>query len=229
MKRRSSPLAPRSARASGDRWLFGYADIVTLLFACFASLYATKLTPVMAAAPARDILLRTEVREPAPEEDPSAGLRKNLEAVIAHDAGGASVEVGASSRGLVLSLAEAGSFPAGRADLTPAAMHVMLTVADSLRYLPNLIRVEGHTDDAPIRTSLFASNWELSTARATRVVRLLAEQGGLDPGRLSAAGYAEYRPRLPNDTTEARARNRRVDIVVLDVAAANAEEPKGLQ
>ncbi len=229
MKRRSSPFVARTARASGDRWLFGYADIVTLLFACFASLYAAKLTPVVAASPSRDIQLRTEVRQPKPEDDPTASLRADLESVIAHDDGGASVELGASARGLVLSLAEAGSFPAGRADLSTAAMQVMLTVANSLRYRTNLIRVEGHTDDAPIRTSLFASNWELSTARATRVVRLLAEQGGIDPGRLSAAGYAEYRPRLPNESIEARARNRRVDIVVLDLAAANAEEPKGLQ
>ena len=221
MRRHSLPVAPRPVRASGDRWLFGYADVVTLLFACFASLYATKVTPVAAAPAARDIRLPAEVTT----ADRALELRRELASVATDDRGGLSMDIGASSRGLVLSLAEAGSFAAGRADLTAEATRVMLTVAAALRGLPNRIRVEGHTDAAPIRTSLFASNWELSTARATRVVQLLIEQGGLDPSRLSAAGYAEYRPRVTGESAEARARNRRVDIVVLDAAAAAAEEP----
>ena len=92
----------------------------------------------------------------------------------------------------------------------------MLGLADRLSALPNPIRVEGHTDDIPIHTSLFASNWELSTARATRVVQFLIEAGAIEPARLAATGYAEYRPRLPNDSSDARARNRRVDILILD-------------
>jgi chemotaxis protein MotB len=125
----------------------------------------------------------------------------------------------------VISLPEAGSFPAGRAELSAQARNVMLDLAQELRALPNLIRVEGHTDDVPIHTPQFASNWELSTARATTVVQYLIEAGGLDPARLAAAGYAEYRPRLSNDSPDARARNRRVDIVVLDPTAA-IEEPR---
>jgi len=221
MRRHSLPAAARPVRASGDRWLFGYADVVTLLFACFASLYAAKVTPVVAAPAARDIRLPSDIRP----TDRTLQLRRELESVATEDRGGPSMEIGASSRGLILSLAEAGSFPAGRADLTPEASRVMLTVAAALRNLPNRIRVEGHTDDAPIRTSLFASNWELSTARATRVVQLLIEEGRVDPSRLSAAGYAEYRPRVAGASADARARNRRVDIVVLDAAAARAEEP----
>jgi chemotaxis protein MotB len=85
--------------------------------------------------------------------------------------------------------------------------------------------IEGHTDDRPISTAIFPSNWELSTARATEVVRLLIEEGGIAPERLSAAGYGEHRPRVPNDSPEARARNRRVDLVVLDEAAAKIEAP----
>ena len=221
MRRHSLPAAPRPVRASGDRWLFGYADVVTLLFACFASLYAAKTAPVAAAPAARDIRLSVE-RSPVGQ---ALALRRELQSIAEDDRGGPSMDVGTSSRGVVLSLAEAGSFPAGRADLTPQATEIMRTVAAALRRLPNLIRVEGHTDDAPIRTPLFASNWELSTARATRVVQFLIEQGGLDPTRLSAAGYAEYRPRVPNGSTGERARNRRVDIVVLDASAARAEEP----
>jgi chemotaxis protein MotB len=88
-----------------------------------------------------------------------------------------------------------------------------------------MIRVEGHTDDAPIHTTAYASNWELSTARAVRVVQMLVDEG-IAPWRLSAAGYAEFHPRVPNETALARARNRRVDIVILDPGRARREEPE---
>jgi chemotaxis protein MotB len=224
VRRHSLPAAPRPVRASGDRWLFGYADVVTLLFACFASLYAAKITPPVAAAPRP-----ADVRLPAESSSARRALelRRELQTIAADDRGGTSLEIEASSHGLVLSLAEAGSFAPGRADLTPDATGVMLTVASVLQRLPNLIRVEGHTDDAPVRTPPFSSNWELSTARATRVVQLLIERGGIDPGRLSAAGYAEYRPRVVNTSPGARARNRRVDIVVLDAMPAGEASPGG--
>jgi chemotaxis protein MotB len=135
------------------------------------------------------------------------------------------VEMTSSVRGLVISLPEAGSFPPGRAELSGEVRSAMRQLADRLRLLPNQIRVEGHTDDVPIATAAFRSNWELSTARATRVLQWLVEDGGLDPTRLSAAGYGEFRPRLPNASAAARARNRRVDIVVLDPAIATREEP----
>ena len=91
--------------------------------------------------------------------------------------------------------------------------------------LPNAVRVEGHTDDTPIKNARFASNWDLSTARATRVVAYFILRAGLQPERLSAAGYSEYHPRAGNTTTEGRARNRRVDIVILNSTTAAAEEP----
>jgi chemotaxis protein MotB len=134
-------------------------------------------------------------------------------------------ETTTSARGIVVSLPEAGSFPAGRADLSPAGRRAMLDLAAKLRDLPNLIRVEGHTDDAPIATTAFASNWDLSAARATRVVRVLVDDGGIDPARLGAVGYAQFRPRVPNVNAPSRARNRRVDIVVLDPIVAGREEP----
>jgi chemotaxis protein MotB len=105
----------------------------------------------------------------------------------------------------------------------------MMKVADTVRDLPNVIRVEGHTDDVPIHTTQFASNWELSTARATRVVQLLIEQGGLPADRLSAAGYGEYHPRVGNDSAANRARNRRVDIVIVDALTAEREEPGAIR
>ena len=90
------------------------------------------------------------------------------------------------------------------------------------------MRVEGHTDNLPINTPRFPSNWELSTARATSVIRYLIEEENLDPERLSAAGYGEYRPIDANDTPEGRARNRRVDLVILRLGLTSAE-PSGAE
>ncbi len=228
MKRRVVPANPHAARASGDRWLFGYADIVTLLFAVFASLYATGLAQSDASAPPVVAPAIAEAPPPAPEPPapPPSPIEDEIEAVLGRDGNLPGVELTSSLRGLVISLPEAGSFPPGTADLSSPARTVMLELAGKLRDLPNMIRVEGHTDNVPIATEAFASNWELSTSRATRVVQFLIEECGIDPARLSAAGYAEHRPRLANDTPEARARNRRVDIVVLDPVTAGREEPR---
>ncbi len=105
-------------------------------------------------------------------------------------------------------------FPSGSAQLQPDALPVLEEVAGILREFPNPIRVEGHTDNVPINTIVYPSNWELSAARATSVVRLFAE-AGIAPARMVAQGYGEYRPVAGNDTPEGRARNRRVVIVVL--------------
>jgi len=208
-----------SLRASGDRWLFGYADIVTLLFACFASLYAVSAQQVAAAS----VRAPVEVSVPAPVPEPPAApvstIERDLADLMSPGADRPAIEIAASARGVIISLPETGSFAPGRADLTPAALLIIRQIADVVGPLPNVIRVEGHTDDVPIHTPLYASNWELSTARATRVVQWLIEAGGVPADRLSAAGYAEYHPRVANDSVANRARNRRVDIVVVDPAA----------
>lgn len=222
-------------RASGDRWLFGYADVVTLLFACFASLYTMQAAPVTAQSPAQSDIVLARETPPVPDAQaaggdatvPGAALERELGLMAARDAWMPGVELTSSARGLVISLPETGSFPPGRAELSAAVRRVMRGLAGPLGPLPNLIRVEGHTDDVPIHTPVFASNWELSTARATRVVQFLIDDGAIAPSRLAAAGYAEYRPRLANDSPESRARNRRVDIVVLDLAVSGREEPAG--
>jgi chemotaxis protein MotB len=130
-------------------------------------------------------------------------------------------------RGLVVSIRENGSFPTGSADLSDATRALVGEVASSVKGLSNFVRVEGHTDDVPIHTQRFASNWELSTARATAVVAFLVQKFGFASDRLSAAGYAEFHPRVPNATEPDRARNRRVDIVILNQTTARAEEPGG--
>ena len=128
---------------------------------------------------------------------------------------GGRVEIGASREGIVISMAGNVLFDSGRSDLKPQGLALLDAFAERLKTMPNEIRVEGHTDNVPIATALYPSNWELSSARATTVGRYLAEHGGLRPARLIAAGYGEFRPVAPNDSRQGRARNRRVDLVIL--------------
>jgi chemotaxis protein MotB len=109
-------------------------------------------------------------------------------------------------------------FDSGRATLNPAGVDVLTKVGAVLkRAQGRSVEVQGHTDDRPIRGALserFPSNWELSAARATNVVRFLQDEAGLDPGRLSATGYAEHQPRASNETPEGRRQNRRIEILL---------------
>lgn len=117
--------------------------------------------------------------------------------------------------GLVISLREAGFYDSGSATPHPASLPSLDAIAETLKATPYDVRIEGHTDNVPIHNSQFDSNWELSTARATRLARLFIERQSFQPERLSASGYAEYHPVASNATAEGRSENRRVDIIVL--------------
>jgi chemotaxis protein MotB len=120
-------------------------------------------------------------------------------------------------------------FPSGAAGFAPQAEPVLDKLAEVLKPFPNPIRVEGHTDDRPVHTAAFPSNWELSAARAASVVHQFTKQG-IDPLRLEIVGFGEFHPRQPNNTTEGRNANRRVAILVLEsvlpgpAATAHADE-----
>jgi chemotaxis protein MotB len=118
-------------------------------------------------------------------------------------------------------------FDSGEADLKPDGASVLHKVADILTEHPDLkIHVIGHTDNVPIKSSArarFPSNWELSTARATAAVRFLSEDCGIDPRRLGAVGYGEFRPLADNSTPEGRARNRRIAITILSEELAGSD------
>ncbi len=105
-------------------------------------------------------------------------------------------------------------FPSGVATLSPEAQRVLRLLAQTLKPFPNTIRVEGHTDNRPIKSAAFPSNWELSAARAASVVHLFTETG-MNPGRLAVIGLGEYRPAQSNDTVQGRNINRRVLLVIL--------------
>lgn len=120
-----------------------------------------------------------------------------------------------SERGLTISFADTVLFESGEAVIKPSAKNTLEEIVSILKPLPNSIRIEGHTDDQPINTSQYPSNWELSTARATSMVKMFIDNYGFSPEKLSAAGYGEHKPVAPNTTPEGRQNNRRVDIVIL--------------
>ena len=147
-------------------------------------------------------------------EETEARLRKLIAQQVA--AGGippGGIAMRITPDGLVISLHEAGFFPSGSAEVRPASIPMISILATTLPAGP--LRVEGHTDNVPIHTTQFASNWELSTARSTAIARLLLEHGPIDPANLAAAGYAEFHPVASNATESGRAQNRRVDIILL--------------
>ena len=203
---------------------------MTLLCAFFMTVYAATLAETPAATAAAPVDVAAPVVETAPEPppvDPAVALREQVERALAPELAAGYLQLVEDPRGLVIEVPEAGAFDVGQADLAPEAQAMLSRIATMLTTLPNAVRIEGHSDPTPIRTPQYASNWDLSTARATRVVAFLVTTAGLAPARLSAAGYAEFRPRASNATPEGRARNRRVDLVLLNEATARAEEPAG--
>jgi len=135
------------------------------------------------------------------------------------------IKLKAENRGWIISLTERTFFNSGEAEMKPDAMQIIDSIASTILQLPNQIRIEGHTDNTPIHTERFPSNWELSTARATFVINYFINRFNFEPKRLAAAGYGEYHPIADNTTPEGRAENRRVDIVLLSDASAE-QEPK---
>jgi chemotaxis protein MotB len=125
------------------------------------------------------------------------------------------VQLAVSEEGLMMRLADHALFESGAAEISPKALPLLEKVGSIVSQTPYAVRIEGHTDDRPIHTDQFPSNWELSTARAVNVLRFLSDRFELPPQRLSAAGFAEFKPLLPNTDPKNRARNRRVEIIFI--------------
>ena len=124
------------------------------------------------------------------------------------------INVAQDQRRIVIRVEEKGSFPSGSADLTWEFEGLLLEMSDVLADIPGELTVEGHTDDVPIRTSRFYSNWDLSAARAAAVANALLATEDVDPTRLAVKGLADTEPRVPNASAENRAKNRRVEIII---------------
>ncbi|MDA8083988.1 MAG: OmpA family protein [Nitrospiraceae bacterium] len=218
-----------------DRWVVSYADFITLLFAFFTALYAISRVDTgklqMFTGSMRSAFRSAPVSSPqviegiVPLPEDSLVLEREASRALAPLKARDDVSVGRSERGVVISIGDRLLFDVGRAAVRESSGPVLSSIASLLLRLPNEVVIEGHTDNIPIGgpKSKYASNWELSTARATAVLQYFLENYPLPPERFSAAGYAEFRPVASNATPEGRAKNRRVDIIILGSGPAKAD------
>ena len=171
--------------------------------------------------------LQSTVADLEQEKDAAAQMAKGLENEMRADLESKDVTISNLQGKLTVNILDRVMFDSGEAILKPAGESVMRKVAAILAGHPQLkIHVIGHTDNVPIRPEArnrFASNWELSTARALAAVHFLTEKAGVDPRRVGAIGYGEYRPLADNATAEGRARNRRIAITILPDELAGAD------
>lgn len=225
-----------------DRWLISFADFITLLFAFFVVMYAisavneskyrvlaNSLGDAFGNSASRDepvpelpaVALPPEVKQRSlkqqqaiEEQAHMTEVARNLLDAMAPLIKEGKVRVTQSRRGVSIEINANVLFAAGQAGLQPQSLAVLSAVAKHLRDEPFNLEITGHTDDVPISNSVFASNWELSAVRATSVVRLLAENG-IAPVRLFAIGREASQPIASNATEAGRARNRRVELMIL--------------
>lgn len=233
----------KAAKAENhERWLITYADLITLLLVFFIVLYAgsqedSQKFAILAQG------LRSAFNNPSnsggggqsavflgsgstntggysQQEVDFKAIQTMLEQISAQQGLGGAIHVQDEQNQIDIDLTSDLLFPSGGADLRPEAKPALDAVAEALKGKPNTIRVEGHTDNIPINTVQFNSNWELSAARATAVLRYLVEVDGLPATQLYAAAYGDTHPVADNSTADGRAQNRRADIVVLYPPAA---------
>jgi chemotaxis protein MotB len=178
--------------------------------------------PAKGAASSKDqpavpmnIVMGQDLLAPAEVKHDLEQIKRDLTQTLSNQVATHTVSIQMGRDGLVISLREAGFFNSGSATPKPEALPTLRQIAAKLGVTPYDLRIEGHTDNIPIHTAQFDSNWELSSARATGIARMFLDMKALPPERLSAAGYAEFHPVASNDTAEGRAQNRRVDLVVM--------------
>lgn len=245
-KRKTYRWEEGESQIKGPVWLTTFNDMATLLLVFFVLLFTMGSLDVQRYKHFRNALqsamgILYEGRH-APvglisEEDYSLTRElieeKESEPAVCRDAGAPTMrelqlarelEAEYTPRGIQLTLNDNVLFASGKARLTVRGMGMLAKVAAIIKPMDRSIRVEGHSDNVPIHTQQFPSNWELSTARAVRVVGYFIEQGGIDPRRLSASGCADTRPRAANDTATNRSRNRRVEIILEKIFLPPSEQ-----
>jgi chemotaxis protein MotB len=224
----------REESPNHDRWLVSYADFMTLLFAFFVVMYSISsvnegkfrvvsqsiveaLNPMISMS--ASTLRSTPDYHGGPPNSLSISIdmkvyKKLTEAIKAIDTTGR-VKVTQGERGVTITITDTILFETGQARLLPEAQDTLVRVASVLKDFPHQLRIEGHTDNVPIHTTEFPSNWELSSARALNITRFLTDGGYLHSDRLAASGFGEFHPVVSNDSLEGRSQNRRVEVVIL--------------
>lgn len=222
-----------------ERWLLTYADLITLLMIFFIVMYsmsAVDNNKFMAMAEQMGVvfgngqvisvkdsgaggLLKDIPYNPKVELDET---QMKLQEYIEANGLGSMASIYKDERGMVVSLSEGLLFSSGSAELDEKSNEILKKISGAISGLPNYVRVEGFTDNVPISSGRYKSNWELASQRAINVAQILID-GGFAPQRISTVSYGEYRPTVPNDNEIDRKLNRRVDIVVMTQANSKLE------
>lgn len=208
-----------------NAWVFTYIDMLTLMLTLFVLMLAYAKTDSEAYRELSEAVSQEMGRVVQPEAAPLSedqALAEQFSQTVRQQGLGDNVEVLTHSGSIELRLKESILFATGRADLRPEGRTLLDSLVPLLRQDGHAIAVEGHTDNVPIATEIFPSNWELSAARASNVVRYLISQG-VAAQRLRAIGYADTRPLADNATAAGRAVNRRVSLVLSLAAAAGSD------
>ena len=215
-------------------WLTTYSDLVTLLLCFFVLLFsfssvdAEKFREIMNSFQGGSGVLSggtsletpvTTIEDDLDVEEELRSLLEDLNEYVETLGLGEEIIIQVEERGIVVRFMDNVFFDSGSANVKPESFNILKTVAELLNreeFAKRQIKVEGHTDSDPIlRSAKFPSNWELSSARATNVLRYLVETEQMDGGRISSSAYSYYRPIGPNDTAENKSKNRRVDVIIL--------------
>jgi chemotaxis protein MotB len=191
-------------------WLITYSDMVTLLLAFFLLMYSFSVM----SQDRKEVLVEALRGKEKVEEAKTRAELEEAARRIAQQLEKAAAFVESTETEVTVGLSSAVTFGSGDAVLSSAGEEALAKAARILAGLPNVVRIEGHTDDIPVRGGRFLSNWQLSAARAQAVVRVFMREG-LDPRRILVVGYADVVPRQGNDTPDGRAANRRIEIKLL--------------
>ena len=230
--------------ANHERWMLTYADLITLLMIFFVVLYSMSQVDKIKFISVANALGVVMGDGPSIVNDnrgfnsvlPDGGLGKNtageldqteqnLEEIIKEANLGDQVTIYMDERGIVISFNAVLLFKSGSADVNDKAKKILKNIAQKVNVLPNYVVVEGFTDDVPINTVRFPSNWELAAGRAVNVTKLFVSYG-FNPEKISAKSYGEFRPGYTNDTAAHKRKNRRVDIVVMKIEHSKLEPHK---
>jgi len=217
--------SPFSESGEKDRYLITYADLITLLLGLFILLYTASNLDVQKYEKMVNAIgnvfgsdhktIKIFPEKELPVTTPLTSLKSEVNNLIEKNNYSSSIKLEENSRGVTIHILEDIVFPSGSAELKKSSKIVLQQLAAIIRRLPNDIRIEGHTDNVPINTYQFPSNWHLSVSRALNTAYYLMTEQGLDPEKLSIVGYSEYKPLESNQTSDGKAANRRVDIVII--------------
>lgn len=228
-----------------ERWLLSYADFITLLMIFFIIMYAMstldqkkyeKLTTALNQAMGDGTAIADtgsnmggEIGNGLSEDAKLKKVKENLDKYLKENNLSASVSTTIERRGLVLSFKDSLFFDSGKAEIRPEQIDKLITISKIINQSiisDSYIRIEGHTDSVPMHNAIFKSNWDLSVMRASNVAQILIDKAGVNPERLSATGYGEYRPKVDNTTAEGKSTNRRVDIIIMNSQFNEVENNK---